>query len=111
MFLAVMGLMTFTAQYASAQDGDSLATADSSEMVAVEPAAEAPVEEAPAEAPMHQEIKRLFIEGGAGFMATIIACLVFGLAVASRGSSTSTSPAPTLKSSSRKLRTPSTTVA
>ena len=82
MFLAVMGLMTFTAQYASAQDGDSLATADSSEMVAVEPAAEAPVEEAPAEAPMHQEIKRLFIEGGAGFMATIIACLVFGLAVA-----------------------------
>lgn len=31
---------------------------------------------------MHQEIKRLFIEGGAGFMATIIACLVFGLAVA-----------------------------
>ena len=82
MFLAVMGLMTFTAQYASAQDGDSLATADSSELVAFEPVAEAAAEEAPAEAPMHQEIKRLFIEGGAGFMATIIACLVFGLAVA-----------------------------
>ena len=83
MFLAVMGLMTFTAQYASAQDGDSLATADSSELVAFEPVdAAAPVEEAPAEAAMHQEIKRLFIEGGAGFMATIIACLVFGLAVA-----------------------------
>ena len=82
MFLAVMGLMTFTAQYASAQDGDSLTTADSSELVAAEPVAEAAVEEAPAEAPMHQEIKRLFIEGGAGFMATIIACLVFGLAVA-----------------------------
>ena len=64
-------------------DGDSLATADSSELVAFEPVdAAAPVEEAPAEAPMHQEIKRLFIEGGAGFMATIIACLVFGLAVA-----------------------------
>ena len=82
MFLAVMGLMTFTAQYASAQDGDSLTTADSSELVASEPVAEAAAEEAPAEAPMHQEIKRLFIEGGAGFMATIIACLVFGLAVA-----------------------------
>ena len=81
MFLAVMGLMTFTAQYASAQDGDSLTTADSSELVAFEPV-EAAAEEAPAEAPMHQEIKRLFIEGGAGFMATIIACLVFGLAVA-----------------------------
>lgn len=82
MFLAVMGLMTFTAQYASAQDGDSLTTADSSELVAFEPVDEAAAEEAPAEAPMHQEIKRLFIEGGAGFMATIIACLVFGLAVA-----------------------------
>ena len=82
MFLAVMGLMTFTAQYAFAQEGDSLATTDSSEMVAFEPMDEATVEEAPAEAPMHQEIKRLFIEGGAGFMATIIACLVFGLAVA-----------------------------
>lgn len=82
MFLAVMGLMTFTAQYASAQDGDSLTTADSSELVAFEPVDETAAEEAPAEAPMHQEIKRLFIEGGAGFMATIIACLVFGLAVA-----------------------------
>ena len=82
MFLAVMGLMTFTAQYASAQDGDSLTTADSSELVAFEPVDEAAAEEAPAEAPMHQEIKRLFIEGGASFMATIIACLVFGLAVA-----------------------------
>ena len=68
--------------YASAQDGDSLTTADSSELVAFEPVDEAAAEEAPAEAPMHQEIKRLFIEGGAGFMATIIACLVFGLAVA-----------------------------
>ena len=82
MFLAVMGLMTFTAQYASAQDGDSLATADTTEQVAFEPVVDAASEEAPAEAPMHQEIKRLFIEGGAGFMATIIACLVFGLAVA-----------------------------
>ena len=83
MFLAVIGLMTFSAQYASAQDGDTLAaSADSSELVALETVAEATVEEAPAEAPMHQEIKRLFIEGGAGFMATIIACLVFGLAVA-----------------------------
>lgn len=31
--------------------------------------------------PMHQEIKRLFIEGGAGFMATILLCLIFGLAI------------------------------
>ena len=55
---------------------------DTTEQVAFEPVVDAASEEAPAEAPMHQEIKRLFIEGGAGFMATIIACLVFGLAVA-----------------------------
>lgn len=82
MFLAVMGLMTFAAQYASAQEGDSLATADTTEVVAFEVMEAAAPEEVPAEAPMHQEIKRLFIEGGAGFMATLIACLVFGLAVA-----------------------------
>lgn len=31
---------------------------------------------------LHQEIKRLFIEGGAGFMGTILLCLIFGLAIA-----------------------------
>lgn len=31
---------------------------------------------------LHKEIKRLFIEGGAGFMATILLCLIFGLAIA-----------------------------
>ena len=31
---------------------------------------------------LHKEIKRLFIEGGAGFMGTILLCLIFGLAIA-----------------------------
>ncbi len=31
---------------------------------------------------LHKEIKRLFIEGGAGFMSTILLCLIFGLAIA-----------------------------
>ncbi len=31
---------------------------------------------------LHQEIKRLFIEGGAGFMGTILLCLILGLAIA-----------------------------
>jgi len=31
---------------------------------------------------LHQEIKRLFIEGGAGFMGVILLCLIFGLAIA-----------------------------
>lgn len=34
------------------------------------------------EAVLHQEIKRLFIEGGAGFMGTILICLILGLAIA-----------------------------
>jgi len=31
---------------------------------------------------LHQEIKRLFIEGRAGFMGTILLCLILGLAIA-----------------------------
>lgn len=31
---------------------------------------------------LHKEIKRLFIEGGAGFMGVILLCLIFGLAIA-----------------------------
>ena len=34
------------------------------------------------EAVLHKEIKRLFIEGGAGFMSSILLCLIFGLAIA-----------------------------
>jgi biopolymer transport protein ExbB len=31
---------------------------------------------------LHKEIKRLFIEGGAGFMGVILLCLIFGLSIA-----------------------------
>ncbi len=34
------------------------------------------------EAVLHKEIKRLFIEGGAGFMGVILLCLILGLAIA-----------------------------
>ena len=80
MFLAVAGVMAFSASIASAQD----------EQAAEEPAAveavEAPapaVEEAqgPEEVPLHQALKTKFIEGGAGFMSLIIICLVLGLAL------------------------------
>jgi biopolymer transport protein ExbB len=37
---------------------------------------------APAEASFHQEIKRRFIEGGAGFMGIVLLCLILGLAIA-----------------------------
>ncbi len=78
MFFAVLGLLTFTAQYASAQT-DEVVNNEATEEVAV---ATPQAEEAPAEVPIHQAIKTKFIEGGAGFMATIIACLILGLAIA-----------------------------
>jgi len=52
---------------------------------AVEPALEqvtASVSVAEQEIPIHQQLKTKFIEGGPGFMATIILCLILGLALA-----------------------------
>ena len=80
MFLAVAGLMTFTANIASAQEE------------AAAPAAAQQVEEAEEvvdlfagsgeEVPHHQALKTKFIEGGAGFMSLIIICLILGMAIA-----------------------------
>ena len=36
----------------------------------------------PEEVPIHKTIKTKFIEGGAGFMASVLICLIFGLAIA-----------------------------
>ena len=53
---------------------------------AAEPATEqvvaATVAVAEQEIPIHQQLKTKFIEGGPGFMATIILCLILGLALA-----------------------------
>ena len=70
MFLAVMGVMAFSAQNVAAQD-------------AAEPTATESVQtlDGPEEVPMHQALKTKFIEGGAGFMALVIACLILGLAL------------------------------
>ena len=80
MFLAVAGLVTFTANIASAQDEGAA------------PAAQEQVEEAEEvvdlfagsgeEVPLHQALKTKFIEGGAGFMSLIIICLILGMAIA-----------------------------
>ncbi len=80
MFLAVAGLVTFTANIASAQDEGAA------------PAAQEQVEEAEEvvdlfagsgeEVPLHQALKTKFIEGGAGFMSLIIICLIIGMALA-----------------------------
>ena len=75
MFLAVMGVMAFSAQNAVAQDEQA------AEPTATEVAAPAADETLPEEVPMHQALKTMFIEGGAGFMALVIACLILGLAL------------------------------
>ena len=76
MFLAVMGVMAFSAQNAVAQDEQAAEPTATEEVVA-------PAEnlDGPEEVPMHQALKTKFIEGGAGFMALVIACLILGLAL------------------------------
>ena len=86
MFLAVAGLVTFTANIASAQDENAAPAAQ--EQVADEPAAANDDEVVDLfagsgeEIPLHQALKTKFIEGGAGFMSLIVICLILGLALA-----------------------------
>ena len=75
MFLAVMGVMAFSAQNAVAQDEQA------AEPTATEVAAPAENLDGPEETPLHQDLKTKFIEGGADFMALVIACLILGLAL------------------------------
>ena len=77
MFLALMGVMAFSAQNAAAQDEQP---ADTTATEVVTEATEA-TDALPEEVPMHQALKTKFIEGGAGFMALVIACLILGLAL------------------------------
>ncbi|MCQ2344612.1 MAG: MotA/TolQ/ExbB proton channel family protein [Paludibacteraceae bacterium] len=65
---------------APAEATEQVAENEPSEAIEV---AEAPVEEEAIaeEAGMHQTLKTKFIEGGAGFMATVVFCLIFGLAL------------------------------
>ena len=74
MFLAVAGLMAFSANVASAQE-DSAPVASAATSLADLTAAQP-------EVPLHQALKTKFIEGGPGFMATIVLCLILGLALA-----------------------------
>ena len=72
---AVIGAMAFSAQNAAAQEE----VADTTATEVAAPAAE--TLDGPEEVPMHQALKTKFIEGGAGFMALVIACLILGLAL------------------------------
>ena len=93
MSLAVVGLMAISADFACAQEAAPAAEAateqtDSAAVPVQEVAQEttAPVETAAVEeentGAVHQALKTKFIEGGPEFMAAILCCLIFGLAIA-----------------------------
>ena len=87
MFLAVAGVLTFTANIASAQDQPAADNAAATEQVetaaAAQPmSAEDLLKGTGEDVPMHQQIKTYFIEGGPGFMSMILICLIIGLALA-----------------------------
>ena len=84
--VTVMAAEAETAAADSQEQVNDTTTSDSTEVVApVETPEAAPAEEVPAEATglkaLHQTLKEKFIEGGAGFMAATLICLVFGLAL------------------------------
>lgn len=70
-------LLIGTAQTSQAQTDQAAAT--TTQQLSEQTQGTTPVE---TEKVLHKEIKRLFIEGGAGFMGTILLCLIFGLAIA-----------------------------
>ena len=86
MFLAVAGVLTFTANIASAQDqpeADNAAATEQVETAAAQPmTAEDLLKGTGEDVPMHQQIKTYFIQGGPGFMSMILICLIIGLALA-----------------------------
>lgn len=74
MFLAVIGILAVSAEF---QQANAKAVAP-----VVPDTEEVNPFDAPQETqPMHQAIKKIFIEGGATFMSLILVCLVFGLAI------------------------------
>ena len=85
MFLAVAGVMAFTANNAFAQDEQAAEAAPAAEEVVAAPAEMSAADllnGTGEEVPLHQALKTKFIEGGAGFMSLIIICLIIGLALA-----------------------------
>ena len=78
---AVIGAMAFSAQNVIAQENAAEQAATEAVADSTETAAAPADAEVPADTPMHQALKTKFIEGGPGWMAAIVACLVLGLAL------------------------------
>ena len=81
MFLAVVGVMAFTANTASAQEEKAAPAAEEVAAAPAEMTAADLLAGTGEEIPLHQALKTKFIEGGAGFMSLIIICLIIGLAL------------------------------
>ncbi len=89
-FFAVFGMMTFGAAMSYAQNDETAAQGEQTEVAADETtntavdetAADAATSDAEASVGIHKEIKTKFIEGGAIFMSFVLLCLVLGLALA-----------------------------
>lgn len=95
--LAVFGMLSFGAyaQDEEATESEDVATeevtsenesdanaSEASVAEAKEEVAAAPAAVAAEEQTLHQALKQKFIEGGAGFMACVVLCLILGLAIA-----------------------------
>ena len=81
--LVLAGVFFFNTGQLNAQDDTSNEIAQEEIMQEEAVMAEEPtVEEAPAPRGFTQELKNRFIEGGPGFMGIVLACLIFGLAIA-----------------------------
>ncbi len=80
--IAIFGMLTIGASQLMAQEEDA-ATVETEETVetAVETEAATIDDEVIESTSMHAAIKQKFIEGGAGFMACVVLCLIFGLAI------------------------------
>ncbi len=78
-YLAVLGILSFGASHIAVAQEETVEPAEQVEQV-TPPPVEVEVEEEAQ--PLHQEIKRIFIEGGAGFMGVVLLALIFGLAIA-----------------------------
>ena len=82
MVLAALSLMVLSAHVASAQSDQAAAPATEQVAAAASDSGDIDPFNVKSEEPLHQQLKTKFIEGGAGFMALIIICLIIGLALA-----------------------------
>lgn len=81
--IAVLGMLTIGASKLMAQEEEAAAPAEQTEQTEQTEQLTVSMEEEEIESTsLHAAIKQKFIEGGAGFMAAVVLCLIFGLAIA-----------------------------